>query len=493
MELAVIEDVDAVARELDGRLTQDQVNALEARERSLYETGGDVKQELPRLQEDLDREMYSCLLPGYVRQYIQNAAPLIGVEIEGDMSEIFSMRPSKRGAMDKLLPALEAYGSSQHHFTVSRPEDNREVIWLHPGEPVFEQFRSMVNERISPEAKRGAVLVDPTTEKSYLFHVAFLPIVRKADPEFPELAADEVLECRLVGVKQYEGAEIELCPVEQLLLLKGGTGLPSSAQRLAITAGAEKEHARAYLIERVARHMALERKKASPEALPERESFIKQGYDFQEAELAMIRAKHAEKARGGNRKALEAVEEVKRQQKELYQRREASLSVLHREPDLVAPGSITFLAHALVVPSLDPADLDRHLKNVEAIAMNVVTVFEEAEGAIVIDVHTPELARKANLPDNPGFDLLSIRKTGERRSIEVKGRATIGDVEVSSNEWAKACNMRQNYWLYTVYDCATPNPRLMRVQDPFGSLLAKAKGSMVIGPKQIMAAAESRL
>jgi len=491
MELAVIEDVDAVARELDGRLTEDKVNALEAREKSLYGTGGDVKQELPRLQEDLDREMYSRLLPGYVRQYIQNAAPLIDVEIEGDMSETFSMRPSKRGAMDKLLPALEVYGSSQHHFTVSRPVDNREVIWLHPGEPVFEQFRSVVNERISPEAKRGAVLVDPTTEKPYLFHVAFLPIVRKADPEFSELAAEEVLECRPVGVKQYEGAEIELCPVEHLLLLKGGTGLPPSAQRLAITAGAEKEHARAYLIERMARLIALERKKAMLEAMPERESFIKQGYDFQEAELAMIRAKHAEKARGGSRKALEAVEEVKRQQKELSQRREASLAVLHREPDLVAPGSITFLAHALVVPSLDPADLDRHLKDVEAIAMNIVTAFEVAEGAAVVDVHMPELARKAGLPDNPGFDLLSIHRTGERRTIEVKGRATTGDIEVSANEWAKACNIRQNYWLYVVYDCATPNPRLMRVQDPFGSLLAKAKGSMVIGPRQIMEAAES--
>jgi len=35
----------------------------------------------------------------------------------------------------------------------------------------------------------------------------------------------------------------------------------------------------------------------------------------------------------------------------------------------------------------------------------------------------------------------------------------------------KACNMRQDYWLYAVYNCATPNPRLARVQDPFGNLL----------------------
>jgi hypothetical protein len=102
------------------------------------------------------------------------------------------------------------------------------------------------------------------------------------------------------------------------------------------------------------------------------------------------------------------------------------------------------------------------------------------------------------LPDNPGFDLLSIRpicagtadrSDGEKRAIEVKGRAGTGDIEVSANEWAKACNMRDGYWLYAVYDCATPTPRLIRVQDPFGSLLAKAKGSVLISVKEIAQAA----
>ena len=62
------------------------------------------------------------------------------------------------------------------------------------------------------------------------------------------------------------------------------------------------------------------------------------------------------------------------------------------------------------------------------------------------------------------------------------------DIEVSSNEWAKACNMRRGYRLYAVYDCATPAPRLVRVQDPFGSLLAKAKGSVLIGAAHVLAA-----
>lgn len=38
--------------------------------------------------------------------------------------------------------------------------------------------------------------------------------------------------------------------------------------------------------------------------------------------------------------------------------------------------------------------------------------------------------RTAGLQDSPGFDLLSIRPHGEKRSIDVKGRAGTSDVEV---------------------------------------------------------------
>ncbi len=126
---------------------------------------------------------------------------------------------------------------------------------------------------------------------------------------------------------------------------------------------------------------------------------------------------------------------------------------------------------------------------VEKVAMDLARAYEEAAGAVVTDVHTPELARAAGLNDNPGFDLLSIRAADERRAIEVKGRASTGDVEVTSNEWARAANLRDGYWLYAVYDCATPTPRLMRVQDPFGCLPARAKGSVIITDKHVLEAA----
>ena len=491
MELAVTENAEQVALELDGKLTKEQIQALAAREEALYGSGGDVAKELPRLRANADREMYFRLVPGYVRQYIQQAAPLVDIEVEGDMDRVFSFRPVRSGAMDFLLPELELYPEkARDYFSVSRSNDRENSIWLRPGEPVFERFRTLVSGRLADAGTRGAVFVDPTTERPYLFHMALLSIVRRADPELSDLATEEVLECRLVGVRQYEGAEVAACPVEHLLLLRGGHGLPASAQRLAVAANEKKEAVRAYLTERVARELALERQQRLLENLSEREGLVRRGFDYQEAELAALRARHSDKVRTGGRKAIEALEDVKRQQRLLAGLRENALVVLRREPELIAPGAVTFVAHALVVSSSDPADLRQHEVNVELIAMQIARAFEEAAGAKVLEVHTLALARAAELPDNPGFDLLSIRADNVRRAIEVKGRAETGDIEVSANEWAKACNMREGYWLYAVYDCATPNPRLVRVQDPFGRLLAKAKGSVLIGAKQVAEAAE---
>jgi hypothetical protein len=133
---------------------------------------------------------------------------------------------------------------------------------MHPGEPVFERFRALVSDRLGDQALRGAVFVDPTAEKPYLFHLALVNVVRSADAEIPDLAAEDVLECRLVGVKQFEGADLALCPVEHLLLLRGGHGLPAAAQRMAVVGEKLQAQAKAFLLERVARGMAIERRDA---------------------------------------------------------------------------------------------------------------------------------------------------------------------------------------------------------------------------------------
>ena len=112
--------------------------------------------------------------------------------------------------------------------------------------------------------------------------------------------------------------------------------------------------------------------------------------------------------------------------------------------------------------------------------MEVATGYEANFGAEVTDVSKPELARRAGLADWPGFDLKSRHPADadghtEERAIEVKGRAGSGNIEMTENEWARACNLRDDYWLYVVFDCATPRPRLVRVRDPFAKLLVRSR------------------
>jgi hypothetical protein len=65
----------------------------------------------------------------------------------------------------------------------------------------------------------------------------------------------------------------------------------------------------------------------------------------------------------------------------------------------------------------------------------------------------------------------------------------VGDVQLS--EWAKAANLRDQYWVYVVFDCAASHPRLLRVQDPFAKLLVRARGGVIIDEGSIFQAAET--
>ena len=197
-------------------------------------------------------------------------------------------------------------------------------------------------------------------------------------------------------------------------------------------------------------------------------------------------------ARAGDLYAQGELSKVKERQRSLTASRNQRLAELRAEPNFIRPGALEFLVHALVVPAEDSAQAECYDAEVEAIAVKVAIAYEERFGAEVQDVSRPELARRAGLTDWPGFDLLARRAGAERCAIEVKGRAGSGGIEMSDNEWAKACNLRDRYWLYVVFDCATPHPRLMRVRDPFAKLLVRSRESIAytISSRAVIEAAE---
>ena len=486
---------DGGAEHLDGRLTEEQVLALEQRERVLYGDGGDVRRRVADLANDAEQEHYLRLLPGYVRCFVEQAAPLLDLRIEGDLDEVFTLAPRRLGAADALLPAVEAYSDpARSRLTVYKPANREDAIWLHPGEPVFDSISASILGHFGDDAKRGAVFVDPYATEPYLFHIALVSVQQhRTDDHGGDPATRlRLLESRLIGLRQASDGAVEESPVERLLLLRGAAGVAPDRVPLATRARAMVPAAAGFAADEVAARLAQVHRQRLTAELPTRVAFVDRGFDFQAAELAATRARLTVHAREGVRGAAAELTRVKERQRKVTTNRARRLVELHEEADSVCAGEVELLLHALVVPAQDPEDVERYDAEVEAVAVRVATAFEERSGAKVRDVSLPERAWRAGLSDWPGFDLLCNREDGERRCIEVKGRAAGGSVEVSDNEWAKACNLRTEYWLYVVYDCATPRPRLLRVRDPFAKLLVGSRESLAytVTPGAVLKAAE---
>ncbi|MCR4442853.1 MAG: helicase-related protein [Peptococcaceae bacterium] len=492
LQAVVDNQAEEVVNKLEGLFTPEQTRAHLEREK-LLATGGGIKSRLPEQRERLEREALRRLMPGYIRRFLEVSAPLLHIGLEGDLEGFFFFKPLRPGALDSLWPVLDSYEPErQERLTVYKPKEGDKAVFLHSGEPLFDRYCALVLGKFSRLALQGGVFVDPYADHPYFFHLALVKVVRRPDPEMPEaFGRKELLELRLAGLRQDETGQITECPVEQLMLLRGHQGVPADSISFAATAAAACEQAKTFAAERIARPLAAARIQELLNTLAEREEFISRGYHYQDAELAISRSRLAERIRAGDARAKGELTRIKERQKKLAERKARALAVLRREPELVAAGEVAFLAHALVVPSQDPEDKKRHDQEVERIAVRVAWGHEESRGCTVKDVSMPERALLAGLEARPGFDLLSRHPGGEERAIEVKGRAGAGDVELTENEWAKACNLRGRYWLYVVFDCVTAHPRLLRVQDPFGKLLVKNKGGVVIAEDEILAFAET--
>lgn len=489
------EGTSALEKKLDEMLTVERVKEICDKEKKFTAKdaeGNDTLNNSLRpsrlLRFNLQQEPYYHLLPGNVYYFVEKAARLLEIGIEGNMSHFcFPAFPPK---LDFLLYALDAYLPSQReHFTVLKPEDPDSAIFLRPGDLFFDKFRSFVCSFFREHALRGGVFVDPNTAESYLFHLALFTVEREADPagDFPR---SEILEYRLVGIRQSKDGTLEECAAQSLLLLKGREGVPISEIFWIKLAQNSLDRVCSYILQQIATKVADEQRQSLLVNLEERQDFLKRGYDFQAAQFAMTRAKVVERERSGDQEAKAELLCIKERQKLLGQQLEKSSRRLAREPQLIVPQKVTFLAHALVVPSQAEADRQEYNENVEKIAMQVAIAYEELQRAHVMDVSTPAKAQSSGLIHWPGFDLLSKRPEGEERAIEVKGRANVGSIELSTNEWMKACNLRSRYWLYVVFDCATPHPRLFRIADPFGRLLGQPRGGVAIEAEEIVKNAE---
>ena len=327
--------------------------------------------------------------------------------------------------------------------------------WVTPGHPLFETVREDVSERVTDDLRRGAVFYDMHTALPYRLDVFAASIKDgRANCLHRRLFVVDALADGSLTIKQ-PTIVLDVSPAPK------GTPAPDDSN-LPDRAGVERaliENALKPFLDEVAAQRAKE------------VDTISRHMEISLGELI-------------HRQNLQLAELVGRQQSgvtvpgldgnialseshldELNNRLENRRAELRNEKQCTI-GDILHLGRAWVLPHPERntpgfAFMVRD-EEIERVAIEAAKKFEADRGWQVESVES----------ENRGFDLISRKphphdaKTfTDVRFIEVKGRVSVGEIALSANEYKTAERLKQDYWLYAVFNCGS-NPELHAVRDP---------------------------
>ncbi len=484
---AVVEGRDVeVARTIDATLTKERVEKQLAEQRKRVECT-EVRRLLDGLKLRREEAELKRMMPAYVRGLFEKAAPLLGIGISGDPGNVFALDPCP----ENVRRAMVGYPDEiQNRMTFAKelalPKDALapHAIYLHPGEPVFEAVNTLLLGRYGDAAERGATFLDPAATIPYIFYLAKVPVVRERAPDREgDAPAVQSVDETMVGVRRYEDGRCEEVAAHLLLELFDATSDEAeTAPGALVQAASDNSPVEAFIYEKHGTPLLEHARQDAEDRLTERQKQLKNAYSLYEAELLEARRRLKDAVTRGEPVARTKLTECETALNHLDERRAAGEAALLFETDSLRLGPVTLYARAIALP-LPPGEAARRRDDrVEMIAVKIAWEHEKVLGATVEDVSDPQKAM--------GFDLKSTRPNGDIRYIEVKGRARVGGLELSENEWAQARNHPDRYWLYVVYDCDTV-PKLKRIKDPAGKGIGKPKGGVTIDAAEVIGILDS--
>ncbi len=472
---------EASIQTINTRFTLENIQKqLEGQQLSV--ASSEVKRLLGNVQEQRESAETLRMLPAYVRSFFEDAAPLLGYRIDGDIETTFKLSncPESVQKVIKEYPQhLQNRLTFSREFALPSGSEKPEAIFLHPGEPIFDTIRTRFLEKFNTEGEQGAVYFDPQADEPYLFYLARIPVVRQTDGE-PHFLAE-----MLVGIKQFSDGRCEETPAHLLLTLTPRTiqqDMPSTLSVEWFNLADGTKPVKNFVCENFGHPKLACIRDELQSQLEHKRKQIQISSNLRKGELLEQRRRLREAVVKGVPAAQTKLNNCERALNSLPTERKEAEACLIAEIENTQLGPVTLYVRAFVTPSQIEKIPTRTLRDAEAIAIRTVIEYERQRGAEVKEVSNPNLKK--------GFDLQSRHPTGEVRYIEVKGRTGIASVELTANEWRQAANHRDRYWLYVVYHCDTEQPQLYRCRDPFGNLIKKATGSIRINASAIMKGAE---
>ena len=468
---------DASIQTINTQFTLENVQTqLEGQQRSVVSS--EVKRLLGNVQKQRESAETLRMLPAYVRSFFEDAAPLLGYRINGDIEAIFKLSrcpASVQNAIDEYPPNLRNRLTFSRELALPIGSEKPEAIFLHPGEPIFDAIRSRFLEKFNAEGERGAVYFDPQSDEPYLFYLARIPVIRQTEDK------PHVLDEMLVGIKRFADGRCEETPAHLLLTLTpriAQNSMPATLSTEWINRADETQPIENFVRENIGNPKLSHIRDMFQSEVDGKKEQIRISFRLREGELLKQRLNLKRDVAKGMPAAQAKLNNCDQEIKALPKKRAEAEANLIREIEDIQLGSIDVYVCAFVTPSSTAEIPTKTLRDAEAIAIKTAIEYEHDRGAEVKDVSNPSLKK--------GFDLQSRYPDGEVRYIEVKGRTGITGVELTANEWRQAANHHDRYWLYVVYHCDTEEPQLYPCQDPFGNLLAKATGSIRINAGDII-------
>lgn len=328
--------------------------------------------------------------------------------------------------------------------------------WVTPGHPLFEALRRDVEREASGALSRGAIFYDLHRDVAMRLDVYSASIRDGCNNVLNRRIF--VLATELDGSISIHNPTIfhEIVPAESGVSLPDDSQLPS------------KGDLESYLVSQTLGPFLKEVKKDRERETQVVERHVETSLNtLLHRENMTLAELQTQKESGSTESGLEGrIKQAENRIDELCLRLEKRRTELEQQRQCKID-DIRHHGRAWVLPH--PERNDRRLvamrrdEEVEKKAVEVATQALQSEGYSVESVESQNLGYdlKARKPDPKNPDIAT-----SIRFVEVKGRAFAGEIALTQNEYKTAERLKQDFWLYVVFQCATDAPSLNILRDP---------------------------
>jgi len=413
------------------------------------------------------------LMPEYVERYFLSAAQMTGLKVERRADGLLRIPYVSSSFRSEQLESVKRFGkpATEYKKATFHKEDlekdiHVDAVLLSPGHPLYAATDERLMIKLKDFKGMCSVFLDLNTLEPYWLHFLEFGIVDgDGNTIYKELSA----------IRQNKNGDCHLVPPDIFHDLAPYPDPPQNLPKFNI------DRIKDYLMvghQLEKRQEILKERKKRAKVIKE---YLEKSFDARifaiERKIMEAKAKETEDEEVSIQELEKDLEDLERQKEEKI--RDADKLTIVRN------GPVSHIASFFVLPPGELSEIsDLKLEEKdrsEKAAMQIVMEYEKNRGWEPEDVSQFKL----------GFDIRSLSpadpKTGYRevRRIEVKGRKRGENIRLTVNEWLKAKQLKDTYWLYVVWNPTEANYEMKTIQDPAHKLEYAAKEIKAISHYEI--------